>query len=233
MTTSAALSDSTPAAPVVARRELQSLTAPLETRVLAWLAARTPARVGPDHLTALGLLAMMAAGVLYAFSERLGPALLLVNVCLALNWLGDSLDGTLARYRRRQRPRYGFFIDHLVDAVGALCLVGGLALSGLMTPALAWALLIAYYLLSIDLYLAAHALGTFKLSFGRFGGTELRLLLGLLNGIVWLVPRVSLPGGDLLVFDVAGALATAALVGTVLVSGIGVSRRLAREEALP
>jgi hypothetical protein len=111
--------------------------------------------------------------------------------------------------------------------------VGGLASSGLMTPALAWALLIAYYLLSIDLYLAAHALGTFKLSFGRVGGTELRLLLGLLNGIVWLAPRVSLPAGDLLVFDAAGALATAALVGTVLVSGIGVSRRLAREEALP
>lgn len=219
--------------PALARRELQGLTSALEARALAWLAGRTPARIGPDHLTALGLAAMMAAGVLYAVSGRLDAALLLVNLCLALNWLGDSLDGTLARYRRRQRPRYGFFIDHLVDAVGALCVLAGLAASGLMSPTVAWSLLIAYYLLSIDLYLASQTVGTFKLSFGAVGGTELRILLAGVNTLVWLLPSIRVFGLEVLVFDVVGALAVLGLAATVATSAIGVSRRLAREEALP
>jgi len=219
--------------PRVAQRQLEGFTSRVEGRALAWLAARTPRWVTPDHLTALGLLAMMAAGILYAVSARFGVALLLVNVCLALNWLGDSLDGTLARYRRRQRPRYGFYIDHLVDAIGALCLVGGLAASGWMTPAVAWALLVAYYLFSINLYLAAHTLGTFKLSFGGMGGTELRLLLALVNTAVWLSPGAEVLGREVLLFDAIGVSATLALAATLVTSGIGVSRRLARQEALP
>jgi phosphatidylglycerophosphate synthase len=221
------------APPALARRELQGLTSALEGRALAWLAARTPARIGPDHLTALGLAAMMGAGVLYALSSRFPAALLLVNVCLALNWLGDSLDGSVARYRRRQRPRYGFFIDHLVDAVGALCVLAGLAASGLMSPTIAWSLLVGYYLLSIDLYLAAHTVGTFKLSFGAVGGTELRLLLAAANTAVWLRPSLGLFGAEVLVFDLIGGAAVLGLAATVVSSAIGVSRRLAREEALP
>jgi phosphatidylglycerophosphate synthase len=222
-----------PAGTAVARRQLDALTTRLEARALGWLAARTPRRVTPDHLTALGLLAMMAAGILYAASGSFPGALLLVNGCLALNWLGDSLDGTLARHRERQRPRYGFFIDHLVDAIGALCLLGGLAVSGWVTPGIAWALLIAYYLLSIDLYLAAHTLGTFKLSFGVLGGTELRVLLAAANTAAWLRPAVPVGGLELLLFDAIGVAAILALAATLVASGIGVSRRLARQEALP
>ncbi len=217
----------------ISERELSGLTARLEARALAHLAARTPASLTPDHLTALGLLAMMAGGVLYAVSGRFVEALLLVNVCLALNWLGDSLDGTLARYRKRQRPRYGFFVDHLVDAIGALCMLGGLAASGWMSPALAWALVIAYYLFSINMYLAAHTLGTFKLSYGGLGGTELRILLAIANVAVYVKPHATVLGLDVLVFDAIGAGAVLSLAGTLVASSVGVSRRLAKIEALP
>ena len=148
---------------------------------MLWLAARTPDRIGPDHLTVLGLAAQIGAGVCYALASRNRYALLGVIVCLALNWLGDSLDGTLARVRQRQRPRYGFYVDHMVDSFGALALMGGLALSGYMQPWIAIGLLIAFLMLSIQSYLATHALGEFRLSFWRFGPTELRILLAVGN----------------------------------------------------
>src|SRR5258708_33921345 len=129
------------------RRELKSLTAEPERRALLFLAARVTAAVGPDHLTALGLFAMLAAGAAYALSARWPLLLLAVNVALVLNWLGDSLDGTLARYRERTRPRYGFYVAHMVDALGALGLLLGLAASGWVTPSLALALLLASLLL--------------------------------------------------------------------------------------
>ena len=136
-----------------ARRELAGLTAGLEKKVLAWLAARMPAWVGSDHLTALGLLATLLGGAFYALSGHDPRCLHLVNLCLAVNWFGDSLDGTLARHRRRQRPRYGFYVDHMVDALGALFILGGLALSGHMGAGVVAAFLIAYYLLCIHIYL--------------------------------------------------------------------------------
>jgi phosphatidylglycerophosphate synthase len=202
----------TTAALVQPRRELTSLTAEPERRLLLLLAARVPARVGPDHLTALGLAAMLAAGAAYALSARWPLLLLAVNVALVLNWLGDSLDGTLARYRQRTRPRYGFYVDHMVDALGALSLLLGLAASGWMAPGLAVALLLAYLLLSVNIALAACSRGTFKISYGPFGGTELRLLLALANTAVWLYPQVALAGRALMLFDVLGGLALAGVV---------------------
>ena len=151
------------------RRELTSLTAEPERRVLLFLAARVPAAIGPDHLTVLGLFAMLAAGAAYALSARWPILLLAVNVALVLNWLGDSLDGTLARFRQRTRPRYGFYVDHMVDAFGALGLLLGLAASGWMTPGLAVSLLLAYLLLSVNIALAACSRGTFKISYGPSG----------------------------------------------------------------
>ena len=137
-----------------AERHLAGLTARAEKRALLWLAPRTPGWVTSDHLTLLGLGAMAACGALYALAGRLPWLLLLVNAALALNWLGDSLDGTLARHRRVERPRFGFYVDHLADAFGALFVLGGLALSGLMSPLVAAAFLAAYYLLAIETYLA-------------------------------------------------------------------------------
>jgi archaetidylinositol phosphate synthase len=198
------------------RRELTSLTAEPERRLLIFLAARLPAAIGPDHLTALGLAAMLAAGAAYAGSSRWPVLLLAVNVALVLNWLGDSLDGTLARVRDRQRPRYGFYVDHMVDAFGALFLLLGLAASGLIAPWLAVSLLVAYLLLSVNIGLAACSRGTFKISYGVFGGTELRLLLAAANVAAWLWPEIAVAGHLLRLFDVLGAVGVAAVGFTLL-----------------
>ncbi len=213
-----------------AERRLDGLTARVEKRVLLWLAARTPAFVQPDHLTLLGLLAMLGAGLAYAASARQPLWLHAVNSALTLNWLGDSLDGSLARYRRRARPRYGFYVDHLVDAFGALFLCGGLALSGLMQPALAAGLLIAYYLVNLEIYLATHTVGVFQISFGPLGGTELRLILSGLNLAALLWPRVHVAGWTLGLFDVVALLTIPGLLAVLLVQATRHARFLARLE---
>ncbi|MBM3748897.1 MAG: CDP-alcohol phosphatidyltransferase family protein, partial [Acidobacteria bacterium] len=160
-----------------AHRAQVSLLAPVEKKALLWLARHTPAWINPDHLTALGLASMLGAGLSYWYASRSRTGLWLVIVCLALNWLGDSLDGTLARYRNRQRPRYGFYVDHVVDALGTFFLLAGLGLSGYMSERIAMGLLIVYFLLTIEVYLATYTLGTFHLSFWKFSPTELRILL--------------------------------------------------------
>src|SRR6266850_1481315 len=160
-----------------AKREQTSVLAPLERAALRGLARRMPACVNSDHLSLLGLVAMFLAGVFYAASGRNPLLLHLVNLCIFLKWFGDSLDGTLARYRDRQRPRYGFYVDHIIDAFGAVFLIFGLALSGYMSERVAAAVLIAYFMLAINSYLAAYAVGVFKLSHWKMGPTELRLLL--------------------------------------------------------
>src|ERR1700692_2593916 len=136
------------------RRVQESWVAEHEKCALLWLAARTPQWIGPDHLTVLGLVAQIGAGACYALASRHKYALLGVIACLALNWLGDSLDGTLARVRNRQRPRYGFYVDHMTDSFGALALMGGLAMSGYIRPEVAIGLLIGFLMLSLQSYLA-------------------------------------------------------------------------------
>jgi phosphatidylglycerophosphate synthase len=213
-----------------AERHLAGVTARAERRALAWLAPRVPPRVTSDHLTLLGFASTAACGALYAASGRWSWLVLLVNVGLALNWLGDSLDGTLARHRGLERPRFGFYVDHLLDAFGALLLLGGLALSGLMSPLVAAGFLAAYYLLAVETYLATYAIGRFKISWGPVGGTELRLVLAALNVLVVFRPRVSLGGSSWLVFDVLGAAASVALVVLAVAAGILGTRALVREE---
>src|ERR1700687_1146770 len=141
-----------------------SFLAAAEKRILIWMTERMPAWVNSDHLTSLGFAAQIATGVCYALAARDRRMLLVAIVCLAVNWLGDSLDGTLARIRQRQRPRYGFYVDHMVDSFGALALMGGLAWSGYMNGYLAVGLLVAFLLLSIQSYLATYALGEFRLA---------------------------------------------------------------------
>ena len=210
----------------------ESWTAAPEKRVLLWLAAHTPPRIGPDHLTVLGLAAQIGAGVCYALAARNRYALLGAIACLALNWLGDSLDGTLARVRHSQRPRYGFYVDHIVDSFGALALIGGLALSGYMDPRIAIGLLVAFLMLSIQSYLATHALGEFRISFWRFGPTELRILLAIGNVALLWKPVVNLLGGKYRLFDVGGSIA---LVGMSLMLVFFTAQntiRLYREERI-
>jgi phosphatidylglycerophosphate synthase len=192
-------------------RENSGLLAGLEKQVLVWIARRLPAWVNSDHLTALGFVSILATGVSYWQSRTARGALIAAVVALALNWFGDSLDGTLARVRNRQRPRYGFYVDHILDAVGMLFLIAGLALSGLVMPAIAGAFLVAYLLLSIEVYLATYTLGTFHLSFWSFGPTELRILLGIGTLAAFRRPYATIAGHDFLLFDVGFAIGTLAL----------------------
>ena len=215
------------------QRVQESWMAGAEKRALLWLAARTPVRIGPDHLTALGLAAQVGAGVCYALAPWHRSALLGVIGCLALNWLGDSLDGTLARVRQRLRPRYGFYVDHMVDSFGALALMVGLALSGYMHPSIAIGLLIAFLMLSIQSYLATHALGEFRISFWRFGPTELRMLLAVGNIALFWKPMVHFLGGTYRLFDVGGAVGLAGMGLMVVVFTFQNTIRLYREERIP
>jgi phosphatidylglycerophosphate synthase len=196
----------------------RSLTAAAEKRALVWLANRAPGWVTSDQLTALGLAAQICAGGCYALARFNRLWLIGACLCLALNWLGDSMDGTLARVRNQQRPRYGFYVDHMVDVLGSVALMGGMALSGLVHPQIAIAMLIAFLLLSAESYLATHTLGRFQMSQGIFGPTELRILLIVGNVALLRSPYSHLFGHTWLLFDVSGVIATAGMAAMALVT---------------
>jgi len=191
-----------------------------------------PAWLNSDHLTALGLLGNALGGLGYVLAGRNPVWLHFVNASLFVNWFGDSLDGTLARVRNRLRPRYGFYVDHLVDALGALFLLVGLAASGLISERIALALLVSYYLFSINMYLATCSLGVFKISYGLLGGTELRILLALVNLVVLAHPRVQLMDRSWLIFDLLAGFGAVGLGVVTLRSAVQVTKRLYQEERL-
>jgi len=204
-----------------ASRAQLSLLAPIEKKCLIWLAERTPRWINSDHLTALGLAALLGAGFSYWYASRNRAGLLLAIACLALNWFGDSLDGTLARVRNRQRPRYGFYVDHIVDAFGTFFLLGGLGLSGYMSPRIAAGLLVAYFLLTIEVYLATYTIGTFHISFWKFSPTELRILLAVGNLALLRWPMGRLFGRTFPLFDVGGVIG---MIGMALMLVVAVIR---------
>ncbi len=217
-----------------AAREQTSFLAPVEKRALLWLAQRMPVRVNSDHLTLLGFLAMTLAGASYAAARWNRGALLGVVACLAVNWFGDSLDGTLARVRDCQRPRYGFYVDHITDAFGTAFLLAGLAFSTYMNPFLALGLLIVYLILSIQSYLAAYTLGTFRLSFWKFSPTELRVLLAAGSIVLLFRPWVYIgPYGPYRLFDVGGLIGLAGMLVMVTAASLRNTAALYREEPLP
>ena len=205
-----------------------SFLAAAEKRALVWMAERLPAWVNSDHLTILGFTAQIATGVCYALASHNPRMLLAAIVCLAMNWFGDSLDGTLARVRQRQRPRYGFYVDHIIDSIGAVAMMGGLALSGYMHPVIAIGLLIAFLLLSIQSYLATYTLGEFHLSLWHFGPTELRVLLvaGNLAALRW----AWVIHGRYRLFDIGGAIGLAVMLLMLVVVSLKNTVRLYREE---
>jgi archaetidylinositol phosphate synthase len=213
-------------------RVQESWLAAVERRLLLWLAARTPKAINPDHLTLLGFAAQVGAGVCYALAKWHRYALVGVIACIALNWLGDSLDGTLARVRQRLRPRYGFYVDHMIDSFGAVALMGGLALSGYIQPWLAAGMLVGFLLLSIQSYLATQALGEFRLSFWRFGPTEVRILLAVGNVALLRRPFVHFFGKQYRLFDVGGAIALAGMGLMVIVFTLQNTARLYRQERI-
>lgn len=211
----------------------RSLTASIEKRFLEFMARRAPRWVTSDRLTALGFSAQIAAGICYGLVRQHRAALLLVVVCIVLNWLGDSLDGTLARVRQQQRPRYGFYVDHVVDIFGATALMTGLACSGFVHKEVAMAMLVTFLLLSGETYLASCSLGRFEMSQGFFGPTEIRILL--IAGTLALLrsPVVTVFGYQLLLFDVGGAIASAYMLAIGSAVAIRHTVQLYREEPLP
>lgn len=214
-----------------AKRVQASLLAAAEKRCLIWMAERMPAAINSDHLTGLAGISMLAAGLFYWNGS---PAALVAAVgCLALNWFGDSLDGTLARVRHHERPRYGFYVDHVLDVVCILFIFAGLVLGGHMSAPIGAGFLLAYYLLMIEIALATHAVGTFRISFFKFGPTELRILLAI--GTLRLIetPFVTLAGTRYLLFDVGGAVAIAGLLFTFILAATANTRRLYKAEPLP
>ena len=202
-----------------ARRVSTSVLTSSERRCLLWLAPRLPRWINSDHLTMLALLAMLMTGVSYSLARSHPLALV--------------LDGTLARVRGHQRPRYGFYVDHVVDCFGVLFLLAGLALSGYMSPLVAMGLLVAYFMLSIEVYLATYCLTVFRLSFWGFGPTELRLVLAIGTLALLFDPTVDLVGQRYRLFDVGGLAATAGLAITLVVSVIRNVRALYQAEPLP
>ena len=215
-----------------ARRVNQALTASLEKRALQWMAHRAPRWLTSDQLTLLGLIAQIAAGAAYALAHYNCYALLLVNLCLVLNWFGDSMDGTLARIRCQQRPRFGFYVDHMVDVLGATALMCGLGFSGLAHWQTAIAMLVAFLLLSSESYLATYTLSRFQLSQGIFGPTEIRILLIIGNLALLRSPYATVFGHKMLLFDLGGAIAAICMFATVILLTVRHTAQLYREEPL-
>lgn len=231
MNTKAAITNDVAFTP--ARRINQALTAQMEKRALQWMAQRAPRWVSSDQLTALGLGSQVAAGVCYALARYDRRAVLLVILCLVLNWLGDSMDGTLARVRQQQRPRYGFYVDHMVDIFGSVAMMCGLGCSGLLHWQTAMAMLVAFLLLSSESYLATYTLSRFEMSQGFFGPTEIRILLIIGNLALLRSPYSTLFGHRMLLFDLGGTIAAVGMFAMAIFVGARHAAQLYCEEPLP
>ena len=210
----------------------KSLTADVEKRALRLMALRTPAAINSDHLTGLGFVSQLLAGASYALASQGAWALLLASFFLVLNWLGDSLDGTLARVRDQQRPRYGFYVDHIADTFGALALMLGLAFSGYVHWQIAAGMLVGFYVLSIESFLTTYTMGHFHLSQGIFGPTEIRILLIVGNTVLLVHPYADIAGHRFLLFDIGGAVAIAGMMFMAVAATVRHLAVLYREEKL-
>ncbi len=214
---------------------LDTLTGPVEERALVWLAGKMPARVTPDTLTALGVVGAAVVFAGYCLAGLGGGWLWLVNLGLAVNWLGDSVDGTLARVRGIERPRYGFFIDHTVDVVSEGFVFLGLGLSPYVRFDLAALAFCGYLALSVHTYVRAFVDGTFKVSYSRIGPTELRIVLFVANAVVSVTGAPAVIGlfGGLTVFDLVVAAVALGLAVTFVASVFVGRRQLADVDSTP
>jgi len=201
-------------------REHTSVLASSEKRLLIWIARRLPRWLSSDVLSALGFAAMAGAGASFAAFRLSRAGAIGVAACLFLNWFGDSLDGTVARVRHEERPRYGFYVDHVIDLAGTAVLLAGLAVSPLMHSAVALILLAAFLLVSAESYLATHAAGVFRLAFLGVGPTELRIGLSAAALAAAHSPAVTMAGREWLLFDVVGGMASAGLLCAFAASAV-------------
>lgn len=202
---------------------------------MPWLADRLPRWVVPDHLTLLGVVASLGIGASYVLTN-VDPAWLWgASAGLAVQWFGDSLDGTLARHRGIERPRYGFYLDHLVDAFSTVAIGLGLGLSPYMLLSVGLSIVVAYLLLSINVYLETYVHEEFSFGYGWLGPTEARVALVGLNTVAVTVGPLSFAalGVGATIFDVAGAAVALGMLGLLAVRVAENLRRLARLEPPP
>ncbi|HET9441610.1 MAG TPA: CDP-alcohol phosphatidyltransferase family protein [Longimicrobiales bacterium] len=214
------------------QRTSEFILAPFERYALPRLANALPKWVMPDHLTGLGLLASTIIAIAYMFSNRDPLWLWVASGALVVQWFGDSLDGTLARTRKIERPRYGYYLDHLTDAYSTLAIGLGLGLSPYMLLAVGLAIVTAYLILSINVYLETYVFGEFSFSYGKLGPTEVRVLLILLNSFAYFAgPRYfTLWGIDMTVLDAVGTLIALGMLLMLLGRARGNLIKLARLE---
>jgi len=196
------------------------LLGPLERPALQWLAAHMPAWMTPDILTGIGIVGAVLIFFSYWFSSEIPALLWVASLGFVINWFGDSLDGTLARYRKIERPKYGFFVDHTVDAFSQVLIVMGLGLSPYVTFSVACLALIGYLLMSALVYIRTYVYGVFQISYGKLGPTEVRVILILLNTVMFFVgsPQIDLPLGLQTIYDIPVAL-IAVVLATLFVTG--------------
>jgi len=217
---------------VEATREPSFLLAGPEKRLLEWIAGRLPRRILPDDLTALGVVAAIGVAVAYQLANDSLAWLWVASTLLVVQWFGDSLDGTLARVRKIERPTYGYYLDHLVDAIATAAIGIGLGLSPLMLLSIGTLIVVAYLILSINVYLESFAFNRFSIGYGYVGPTEIRLILIALNTVVALGAGLDFVIADLqlTVFDVIGLAIAGTMIALLLGRAYSNLRELARKE---
>ena len=217
------------------KRQNPSLLGFLERPALAWLSTHMPRWVTPDMLTIFGFLSAVLIGVSYALSRNNPAFLWLASVGFFLNWFGDSLDGTLARRRNIERPRFGFFIDHTADALAEVIMFVGLGLSGYVNMTLALIALVGYFLFSILVYIYTYVSGTFRIAYITLGPTEFRAIAVVANALIFFIgnPIVKLPFFTFHLYDAIVAVVAAILYVGYIVVTIIKAIELAKKEIIP
>ncbi len=206
------------------------LLGPLERPALQWLAAHQPAWMNPDILTGIGILGAVLIFASYILTNIHPAFLWLASLGLVINWYGDSLDGTLARYRKIERPKYGFFVDHTVDAFDEMLVILGIGLSPYVRFDIAAMTLVGYLMMSVLVYIRTFVDGVFKISYGKIGPTELRLVIIITNTFIFFAGPLAftLPVGTFTAFDVVCGGLAAALIIVFAVSSLQEARALAK-----
>jgi len=215
-------------------RVINSFTGPIEKKVLHFFASRMPEWVTSDFMTIVGVIGSIVIFISYIFTNKNPNFLWLASFGFVLNWFGDSLDGTLARYRKAERPNYGFFIDHAIDTISEVLVFLGLAISPYVRFEIATLALIGYLMLSIYVYLLTYVIRVFRISFIKLGPTEVRIIAILCNTALFFIgkPTIKLPFGIFTFYDVIVAIIAAILIIVFIYNTITTSIKLSRYDTL-
>ena len=205
------------------------LLGPLERPTLRWLAAHMPVWVTPDLCTVVGTLGALLTLISYGLSNFNPNYLWLASLGFLINWFGDSLDGTLARYRHIERPRYGYYIDHTIDVICQVMIFLGLGLTPYISFNVACLALISYLLLSVLVYIRTYVVGEFKISYGKLGPTESRVIAVLLNILMYFlgIQSIMIARITISIYDLFVAMVALLLVGFFLNTAVQEARKLA------